>query len=75
LVMVAPLLIQVEVAEVAGLHSKAKVEGEVGQCLMAMAAEVAGLHSKAKVEEGVGQSLKGVVEVEGVDYLSKGEVV
>jgi len=61
--MVAPALIQVEEAAVAGHRSKAKAEEGVGQYLMARAAAV------------VGQSLKGVVEVEGVDCLSKVEVV
>ena len=61
--MVALLLIQAEEAEVAGHRSKAKVVEGAGQCLMAMVAAV------------VGQSLKGVVEVEGVDYLPKVEVV
>jgi hypothetical protein len=66
LVRVGPLLIQAEEVEVAGLHSKARVEEGVGQSLMAMVAVAA-----AAV---VGQSLRGVEE-EGVYYLSKVEVV
>jgi len=40
--MVALLLIQAEVAEVAGHRSKAKVVEGAGQCLMAMAAAEVG---------------------------------